>query len=80
MKRAFKTIASEHVQLADEQKSYLSNNIKWKQAIEKFRNDTTEVNLIIDKINLIVPMLWRQQVKINEIIRISSQYEKYLYY
>ncbi|CAF1327406.1 unnamed protein product [Rotaria magnacalcarata] len=65
MKRVFKAISSENLQSSDEKKSYLSNNIKWAQAIEKFRNDIIEVNLIIDKINLIVPMLWRQQVHYN---------------
>ncbi|CAF3998625.1 unnamed protein product, partial [Rotaria sp. Silwood1] len=54
-------IASENTQSVDEQKTYLLSNIKWKQALEKFRTDIAEVNVNINKLNLIVPMLWRQQ-------------------
>ncbi|CAF2589212.1 unnamed protein product [Rotaria sp. Silwood2] len=65
LKRVFKKIASENSQSYDEQKTYLLNNTKWKQALEKFRVDIAEVNVNINKLNLIVPMLWKQQVHYN---------------
>jgi hypothetical protein len=65
LKRVFKTIATENPQPSDEQKTYLSTNTKWTKALEKFRSDIADVNVSINKLNLIVPMLWRQQVHYN---------------
>lgn len=62
LKRVFKKIAEEHSSTADEHKTYLANNAKWLEAIEKFRSDIAAVNVDINKLNLVVPMLWRQQV------------------
>lgn len=64
LKRVFKAIATEHSSTAtiDEHKTYLANNPKWLQAIEKFQSDIAAVNVNINKLNLVVPMLWRQQV------------------
>jgi hypothetical protein len=63
LKRVFKTIATEYSQSPDEQKKYLLNNTKWINALEKFRANIAEINVNINKLNLIVPMLWRQQVQ-----------------
>ena len=65
VKRVFKAIATEHSQSADDQKSYLINNPKWIGALEKFHREIADVNVNINKLNLIVPMLWRQQVHYN---------------
>jgi hypothetical protein len=65
LKRIFKRIATENPQSSDEQKAYLSTNTKWTEALEKFRSDIADVNVSINKLNLIVPMLWRQQVHYN---------------
>ena len=62
LKRVFKTIATENTQPSDEAKTYLTTNTKWTQALEKFRTDIIEINTNINKLNLVVPMLWRQQV------------------
>jgi DnaJ family protein C protein 28 len=62
LKRVFKTIATESSEPSDEQKIYLKNNTKWAEALRKFRADIAETNVDINKLNLIVPMLWRQQV------------------
>ena len=65
LKRIFKAIATEHSSTTatiDEHKTYLANHPKWLQAIEKFQSDIAAVNVSINKLNLIVPMLWRQQV------------------
>ena len=64
LKCIFKRLASENFQSSNEQKIDLSNHIQWLQALEKFHNEITEINNNIDKLNLIVPMLWRQQVLI----------------
>jgi hypothetical protein len=63
LKRVFKKIATENSKTPDEQKTYLTNNKKWSEALEKFRADIAEINVNINKLNLIVPMLWRQQVQ-----------------
>lgn len=63
LKRVFKKIANENVQSLDEKKTYLINNQKWIEALEKFRTEITDINTNINKLNLIVPMLWRQQVE-----------------
>jgi len=65
LKRVFKRIATENSQSSDEQKTYLTNNKKWTDALEKFRIAIGEINITINKLNLIVPMLWRQQVHYN---------------
>jgi hypothetical protein len=65
LKRVFKKIATENPQPSDEQKTYLSNNTKWTKALEKFRADIADINVHINKLNLVVPMLWRQQVHYN---------------
>ena len=65
LKRAFKAIAIENSDKSDEQKTYLVNNSKWIEAWDKFRRDSADVNVNINKLNLIVPMLWRQQVHYN---------------
>ncbi|CAF1192895.1 unnamed protein product [Adineta steineri] len=65
LKRVFKTIAPDSSLSSDEQKKYLSDNTKWTRALEKFRTDIADVNVNINKLNLIVPMLWRQQVHYN---------------
>ena len=65
LKRAFKAIAIENSDKSDEQKTYLVNNSKWIEALDKFRRDIADVNVNINKLNLIVPMLWRQQVHYN---------------
>ncbi|CAF4451336.1 unnamed protein product, partial [Adineta steineri] len=65
LKRVFKANASENSLSSDEQKKYLSDNTKWTRALEKFRTDIADVNVNINKLNLIVPMLWRQQVHYN---------------
>jgi hypothetical protein len=64
LKRAFKMIATESSRSSDDQKTYLLNNTKWEQTVKKFQADITAVNVDINKLNLIVPMLWRQQVQI----------------
>jgi hypothetical protein len=58
-------MATENSQPTDEQKTYLISNPKWTEALEKFRRDIAEINVNINKLNLIVPMLWRQQVHYN---------------
>ncbi|CAF1378625.1 unnamed protein product [Adineta steineri] len=65
LKRVFKANASNNSLSSDEQKKYLSDNTKWTRALEKFRTDIADVNVNINKLNLIVPMLWRQQVHYN---------------
>ena len=62
LKRTFKMIATEYRLESDEKKSYLINNPKWIKALDKFRTDISMINLDINKLNLVVPMLWRQQV------------------
>ena len=62
LKRLFKAIASEGAQSLDERKADLGANTQWEGALTKFRADIAEVNLDINKLNLVVPMLWRQQV------------------
>lgn len=68
LKRTLKTIASENLHSSNEQKTYLLNNARWNKALDKFRSDINEINLNINKLNLVVPMLWRQQVKFNKIV------------
>ncbi|UJR29082.1 hypothetical protein I4U23_010296 [Adineta vaga] len=66
LKRVFKTIATKNSLPSDEtRKTFLSNTSQWTQAVDKFRADITDVNSNINKLNLIVPMLWRQQVHYN---------------
>lgn len=63
LKRVMKKIASEQPSIDDaEKKTYLSDNAKWTVATGKFHTDIAEINVNISKLNLVVPMLWRQQV------------------
>jgi len=71
LKRVYKTIASETSATNDE-KTFLVNNSKWIDAIDKFQNEIAAVNVNINKLNLIVPMLWRQQVHYNAEKEISK--------
>lgn len=71
LKRVFKKLASDK---SDEHQSHLVNNAKWIEALDKFRRDVTDVNVNINKLNLIVPMLWRQQAHYN----IEKEIEKIL--
>ncbi len=74
LKRVFKTIATENSLPPDELKIYLSNNDRWIQAVEKFRAEITEINVNINKLNLVVPMLWRQQVQLIKNLNVSFKY------
>ncbi|CAF0959580.1 unnamed protein product [Adineta ricciae] len=66
LKRVYKTIAIENCLSSDEtRKTFLSNTSQWTQAVDKFRTDIVDINNNINKLNLIVPMLWRQQVHYN---------------
>ena len=62
LKRLFKAIASEGSPSLDERRADLTGNTQWEGALAKFRANIAEVNLTINKLNLVVPMLWRQQV------------------
>jgi DnaJ homolog subfamily C member 28 len=62
LKRVMKKIASKQPSTDDEQKTYLFDDVKWTEAIGKFRAEIAEINVNISKLNLVVPMLWRQQV------------------
>ena len=65
LKRVMKKVASEQPSIDDddvEKKAYLSDNAKWTVATGKFQADIAEINVNISKLNLVVPMLWRQQV------------------
>ena len=72
LKRVMKKIANEQPSTTDEQKTYLSDDPKWTEATAKFRAEIAEINVNINKLNLVVPMLWRQQVFYSSLTRRTS--------
>jgi hypothetical protein len=62
LKRTLKTIHVEHLPTDTSDRTYLNEDCRWTRATNAFRVDIAAINSDINKLNLVVPMLWRQQV------------------